>query len=95
MSGVCMLQEEVGMLRQRDAERCSLHDRIIAQQADLAAAHSEVQKLSEAVEAANVVIEVGWKTSKVTCLAGLGHAGIIMRVAMGLLVGMVTCCWLG
>ncbi|GAB4814835.1 hypothetical protein N2152v2_001881 [Parachlorella kessleri] len=51
------LQGEVAALRQRDAERCLLHDRIIAQQADLASAHGEVQKLSEAVEAANVVIQ--------------------------------------
>jgi hypothetical protein len=52
-------QDKLAALRQRDAERCLLHDRIIAQQADLAEAHGEVTKLSEAVEAANVVIQVG------------------------------------
>lgn len=61
-------QEEVAALRQRDGERCLLHERIIAQQADLAAAAGEVEKLSEAVEAANVVIQV-------SCRAACGDPG--------------------
>ena len=62
-------------MRERDVERCELHDRIIAQQADLAAATDEVRVLSEAVEAANVVIQVNSALHRPALCKGWGDAG--------------------